>query len=429
MNGEVLKKENNNVEFKFEIPVEDFNKSVNQVYKRNRQYFNIPGFREGKAPRQIVEMTYGKDIFYEDAVNDILPDAFEKAVEELDLHPVSTPEIDIEEIVKGEPILVTVKVDVKPEVKLADYENLEVEKVEYPVTEELIDEEIEKVREMNARLVDASDRAVKEGDTVTINYTGLLNGEAFEGGTGENHQLEIGSNSFIEGFEEGLIGKKVDDEISLDLTFPEDYPAEELKGQDVVFEVELLEISEKELPKLDDEFAIDISEFDTLDEYKADLRNRLEKENKEKEENEQEQAMIKAVVEASEVDIPEGMIDFEIENEIKQMEQQMTMQGLNFEQFFQITGTNMENLKADMRDSTKEKIKTDLVLEAIAEKENFESTEEERKAQLEEIAESYPEEERENFLKNMEDSDLTFLDPAIINEKVVKFLEDTIKIK
>ena len=294
------KKEGNKVSFNVEITEENFKKAVQQAYVKNRGSFNIPGFRKGKVPKQIIEINYGKEIFYEDAINILLPDAYEEAIDELKLDPVDRPEIDIDKIEAGQPINIKIQVDVKPEVKLGDYKSIELEKIEYNVTDEMVEEELNKMQEENARLIDASDREIKEGDLTTIDFAGFLDGEQFPGGTAEGHKLEIGSQSFIPGFEEQLIGKKKDEEVDINVTFPEDYGQEDLAGKEVVFKVTIHDIKEKELPELDDEFAKDISEFDTIEEIKTDIKEKLVKEFSEEEKMQKENAVIEKLIEISE---------------------------------------------------------------------------------------------------------------------------------
>ncbi|NMB08058.1 MAG: trigger factor, partial [Tissierellia bacterium] len=315
MNPVLTKKENNKAFFTIEIAEKDFEKAIQKAYLKNRNYFVVPGFRKGKVPRKIIEMNYGEGVFYEEALNSILPEAYEEALEELKLDPVDYPEIDVEEIEKGKPVIVTVEVTIKPEVELGDYKNFEIEKIEYNVSDEDVETELKTIQEMNARIIAAEDRETKEGDILTIDYEGYVDGEQFEGGTAEGQELTLGSNTFIPGFEEQLIGKKKGEEVEVKVNFPEDYFEESLEGKEAIFKVIIHEIKEKELPILDDEFAIDVSEFDTLEEYKEDLRQKLEKEFKEKEKNEIENTVVKKVVELSKVDIPEVMIENQVENE------------------------------------------------------------------------------------------------------------------
>ncbi len=422
-------KEGNKVEFTIEVPEVDFEKAIQRAYLKNRGHFNIPGFRKGKVPRKIIEMNYGVEIFYEDAINIVLPEAYNSAVEELELDPIEQPNVDIEELEKGKPVMIKIDVEVKPEVELGDYKGIEVEKVEYEVTEELVEEELKSVQEMNARVMDAGDREVKEGDLLTIDFEGFLDGEAFEGGKAEGHELEIGSNQFIPGFEEQLVGKNKDEELDIVVTFPEDYHEESLKGKEVNFKVTIHEIKEKELPELDDEFAKDVSEFDTIEEYKTSIREKLESEFSSKEKIENENNVIDAVVDSAKVDIPEAMIESQLESEMHEFDHNMRAQGIGIEQYFQMTGSSEADLKEQLRPTAEKRVRGDLVLEAIAEKEEIKVSEEDIDMKLDEIAESYKQEDKEKFIKDMKKRDLTFLDTAIINQKVIELLLENVKYK
>lgn len=423
------KKENNIATFTFEISEANFEEALQKAYVQNRGKFNIPGFRKGKVPRQIIEMNYGSEIFYEEAINIILPEAYNNAVVELGLEPVDQPEVDIEEIEKGKPILVKVDVAVKPEVTLGDYKSIEIEKIEYNVTDEHVEDELKSVQEMNARIIDAGDRPVENGDILTIDYAGFVGEEQFEGGTAENQQLEIGSGRFIPGFEEQLVGKNKGEEVEVNVTFPEEYHAEDLKGKEATFKVTIHEIKVKELPELDDEFAKDVSEFDTLEEYKASIREKLEKEFKDKEEIENENNLIEKVIESCEVDIPEAMIDSQLENELGEFDYRMRMQGLNLEQYLQITGSTEENLKDQLRPMAAKRVKGDLILEAIAKAENIQVSEEDMDKELEKMADSYKQENKEKFIEDMKKGDLSFLETAITNQKVIELLKANAKFK
>lgn len=429
MKATLENKEGNKVEFTIEVPEEDFEKAIQRAYLKNRGHFNIPGFRKGKVPRKIIEMNYGVEIFYEDAINIVLPEAYSSAVEELELDPIEQPNVDIEELEKGKPVLIKIDVEVKPEVELGEYKGIEVEKVEYEVTEELVEEELKSVQEMNARVMDAGDREVKEGDLLTIDFEGFLDGEAFEGGKAEAYELEIGSNQFIPGFEEQLVGKNKDEELDIVVTFPEDYHEESLKGKEVNFKVTIHEIKEKELPELDDEFAKDVSEFDTIEEYKESIREKLESEFSSKEKIENENNVIDAVVDSAKVDIPEAMIESQLESEIHEFDHNIRAQGIGLEQYFQITGSSEADLKEQLRPNAEKRVRGDLVLEAIAEKEEIKVSEEDIDMKLEEIAESYKQEDKEKFIKDMKKRDLTFLDTAIINQKVIELLIENVKYK
>lgn len=421
-------KENNRACFNIEITEEEFEKAIQKAYLKNRNKFNIPGFRKGKAPRKIIELNYGEGIFYEDALNIILPQAYEEAVESLELEPVDSPEVDIEQLEKGKPVILKIEVTIKPEVKLGNYKSIEVEKVEYNVTDEDVERELKAIQEKNARIVDASDREIKEGDIVTIDFKGFIDGEQFEGGTAENQRLEIGSNTFVQGFEEQLIGKKKGDKVDVKVTFPEDYFNENLRGKEATFEVVIHEVKEKELPKLDDEFAKDVSEFDTLEEYKNSIRERLEKEAKDREKIEFENKLVDKVVEEAEVDIPEAMIEHQIEHEIDDFNYRLRLQGLDIDQYLNLTNSKLEDLKKQIRPLAEKKVKTDLVLEVIGKKENIKVTEEDIDKELERIAKEYNQEDVDKFKENMKKGDLSFLEAGIMRDKIIDLLVSNAKI-
>ena len=421
------KKEKNTVHFNMEISTEDFEKAIQEAYLKTRGKYNIHGFRKGKAPKKIIEMNYGEEIFFEDAVNNILPNAYSDAIDQLELDPVDTPEVDIETIEKGKPVKVKFSVEVKPEVKLGDYSTIELEKVDYSVTDEMVNNKLEQERDMNSRMIDASDREVKEGDFVTIDFTGYLDGEPFEGGKAEGQTLEIGKGHFIPGFEEGLVGKKKDEEVKLDITFPEDYHEESLKGKAVVFEVIVKEIKTKELPELDDEFAKDVSEFDTLEEYKDSIKKELEEFLKNQEKVETENKVVDKVVEMSEIELPEAMIDVGVENEIKDFGYRIKQQGFEMDQYLELTGTTKEDLELNFRPMAEKRVKADLILEAIAEAESIEATEEDLDKELEKLAEQYSKDNKEKFIEDMKKGDMGFLKIGIINSKVLDMLVKNVK--
>ena len=427
MNPVLTKKENNKAFFTIEIAEKDFEKAIQKAYLKNRNYFVVPGFRKGKVPRKIIEMNYGEGVFYEEALNSILPEAYEEALEELKLDPVDYPEIDVEEIEKGEPVIVTVEVTIKPEVELGDYKNFEIEKIEYNVSDEDVETELKTIQEMNARIIAAEDRETKEGDILTIDYEGYVDGEQFEGGTAEGQELTLGSNTFIPGFEEQLIGKKKGEEVEVKVNFPEDYFEESLEGKEAIFKVIIHEIKEKELPILDDEFAIDVSEFDTLEEYKEDLRQKLEKEFKEKEKNEIENTVVKKVVELSKVDIPEVMIENQVENEIRQFAYSLQMQGLELEQYFQFTNSNLEDFKEQIKPVAEEKVRADLILDAIAKKEEIEASEEDIDKELEKQAKEFMVEDIDKFKEDMKKGDLEYIKSGIIRDKTIELLVSNAK--
>ncbi|SCG82108.1 Trigger factor TF [Proteiniborus sp. DW1] len=421
MSSSVVKKENNVVTLKIEVDAETFEKGVQQAYQKNKHRFNIPGFRKGKAPRKIIEMNYGEGIFYEDAINIVFPEAYDKAIEEHKLDPVDRPTVDVEDIEKGKAVVFTADVTVMPEVKLGEYKGIEVEKSEYNVTEEEVEAELKTMRERNARIVDAGDRPVKQGDILTIDYSGFVGEEQFEGGTAQNQTLEIGSGRFIPGFEDQLVGKNKEEEVEVKVTFPEEYHAENLAGKDAIFKVIIHEIKEKELPALDDEFAKDVSEFDTLDELKADIMNRLKKQAEQREKAENENKVVEKVAELCEVDIPEVMIDRQIDDDINDFAYRLRYQGLEFEKYLELTGTQIEDLREQFKPNAEKFVKADLVLAAISEKEGIEATEEELNKELEDFAKSYNQ-DADKFKASLKANDLEYIKKGIIKRKTVEFL-------
>ncbi len=427
MSSTFVKKENNTVTLKFEVDAETFEKGVQQAYLKNKQRFNIPGFRKGKAPRKIIEMNYGEGVFYEDAINIVFPEAYDKAIEEHKLDPVDRPSIDIEEIEKGKPVVFTAEVTVKPEVKLGEYKGIEVEKAEYNVTDEDLETELKKMQERNARIVDAGDRPVKQGDILTIDYSGFVGEEQFEGGTAQNQPLEIGSGRFIPGFEDQLVGKNKEEEVVVKVTFPEEYHAEELAGKDAIFKVVIHEIKEKELPALDDEFAKDVSEFDTLGELKNDIMSKLQKQAEDRAKVENENKVVEKVVEACEVDIPEVMIDRQVDDDINDFAYRLRYQGLQFDKYLEITGSTIEDLREQFKPNAEKLVRADLVLEAISEKEGIEVTDEELNEELEDIAKQYNQDVAK-FKNNIKGDDLEYIKKGIIKRKTVEFLANEAKL-
>ena len=329
--SKVEKTEKNVVEFEFSASGEDFRNAIEKAYKKNVGQIAIPGFRKGKAPRQIVEKYYGSEIFYEDAVNIVLPDAYDKALEEQNIEAVAQPEIDVKSISKEDGVVFTAKVTVKPDFELGQYKGVETKKITHRTTEKDINAEIEKVRERNARQVNIEDRAAELKDTVTIDFEGFCDGVAFDGGKGENFDLTLGSGQFIPGFEEQLVGKNIGEEVEVNVTFPEEYHSEELKGKDAMFKVKINAIKAQELPELDDEFAKDVSEFDTFEEYKADITKKLKEQNKEKAKKELEDKILEIICENTEIDIPEAMFETAVENQIRDFAMQLSYQGLSID--------------------------------------------------------------------------------------------------
>ncbi len=389
MSLQVEKLEKNMAKLTIEVGADELDKAIESAYQKQKGKISIPGFRKGKVPRQVVEKMYGKEVFYEDAANILIPDAYEKALDECEEDIVSSPKIDVTQIEAGKPFIFTAEVALKPEVKLGKYKGVKVEKADVVVTDEEVDEVIEKERENNARNITVEDRAVKDGDMTVIDFEGFVDGEAFDGGKGENYPLTIGSGAFIPGFEKQLVGSEIGKEVEVNVTFPEDYHAENLKGKAAVFKCTVKEIKEKELPELDDEFASEVSEFETLTEYKEDVKKNLEeKKMKEAKENKEREA-VEAVVDLSEMDIPEAMVETQQRQMVDEFAQRITMQGLSMEQYFQFTGTSYQQMLENVKPQAEKRIQSRLVLEAIAEAENIEVTDEDFEKEIETMAEVY----------------------------------------
>ncbi len=381
--------EKNLVKLTFEVSAEDFDKAIDRAYNKNKNKFTIPGFRKGKAPKSIVFKNYTKAVFYDDALNDVLPEAYEAALKESGLDVVARPEFDVEEIKDGEPVTFIALVTTRPEVKLGEYKGIKVAKVDYTVSDEDVDNDINTVRERNARMISVDDRAVEKGDIAVIDFEGFVDGVAFDGGKGENYELEIGSNTFIPGFEDQIIGANIDDLIDVNVTFPEEYHAENLKGQPALFKVKVNEIKVRELPELDDDFASEISEFDTLAEYKADVRAKLEAKAAEKADEEIKNAVIEKAVENAEFDLPDAMVEYQIDNMINDMAQRMSYQGLSMDMYMQYTSQTMEQLRDTYREQAKKDVGASLVIDAIAKAEGIEVSPEEVEMNLVDMSKKY----------------------------------------
>lgn len=389
MSLQVEKLEKNMARLTIEVGADELDKAIESAYQKQKGKISIPGFRKGKVPRQIVEKMYGKEVFYEDAANILIPDAYEKALDECEEDIVSSPKIDVTQIEAGKPFIFTAEVALKPEVKLGKYKGVKVEKADVAVTDEEVDEVIERERENNARNISVEDRAVKDGDMTVLDFEGFVDGEAFEGGKGENYPLTIGSGAFIPGFEEQLVGAEIGREVEVNVTFPEDYQAENLKGKAAVFKCTVKEIKEKELPELDDEFASEVSEFETLAEYKEDVKKNLEEKKVKEAKDNKEREAVEAVIDLSEMEIPEAMIETQQRQMVDEFAQRITMQGLSMEQYFQFTGTNYQQMLENVKPQAEKRIQSRLVLEAIAEAEKIEISDEEFEKEIETMAEVY----------------------------------------
>ena len=417
----------NEVKVEITVEAEKFDAAIKKVYFKSAKYFNIPGFRKGKAPMQIVEKYYGKEIFYEDAFNEVAEEALEEAVKEHNLEVVSRPDIEVTQIEKGKDLIFVATMQTKPEAELGKYKGIEIKKIEYNVTDEDIEHELGHMQEHNSRLVSIDERPVESGDIATIDFEGFVDGVAFEGGKAEKHDLEIGSNTFIPGFEDQVIGMKIDEEKDINVTFPEEYFSKELAGKEATFKVKVHEIKKKELPELDDEFAKDVSEFDTLKELKEDIKAKKEKQNEERAKYEIQEAVVKALCEDMKVEIPTGMIELEVENMLKDIEQRLSYQGLKLEQYLQMMGKTEADIKKEYEPQAIEGIKSRLALEAVIKAEKIEATDSEVEEKMKEMAKNYGKENDEGFLKN--ENVKNYIKQGIASEKAIDFLVKNAKIK
>ena len=381
--------EKNMVKLVIEASAEEFEAGLNAAYNKNKNKISVPGFRKGKAPRKMIEQLYGSQIFFEDAANEIIPDAYADAAKESGLDIVSQPKVSIEQLEAGKPFIFAAEVAVRPEVELGEYKGVEVTKADAEVTDADVEEELKKVQDKNSRVVTVEDRAVKNGDMTTIDFEGFVDGVAFEGGKGENYPLTIGSHSFIDNFEEQIIGMNIGDEKEINVTFPEEYHAEELKGKPAMFKVKVNEIKEKVLPELDDDFAQDVSDFDTLAEYKDDLKKTIAERKANEAKAKKEDEAIAKIIESSKMDIPEAMVNTQVNRMLEDFAQRLQMQGLSVEQYFQYTGVTAEKIIEDMKPEAVKRIQSRLVLEAVVKAEGLTASEEEFQDELNKMAEQY----------------------------------------
>ena len=427
MNCKVEKTSNaNEVKLEITIEAEKFNNAIKKVYFQNAKYFNIPGFRKGKAPQNIVEKYYGKEIFYEDAFNEVVPAEYEKALEDNKIDAVSKPEIDVVTMEKGEDLVFTAIVQTKPEAKLKKYKGIEIEKIEYNVKDSDVENELKDMQDKNSRLVTVEDRPAQNDDTAIIDFEGFVDGVPFDGGKGENYNLVLGSHSFIEGFEDQVVGMKVGEEKEINVTFPEEYFSKNLAGKPATFKVKLNELKKKELPELDDEFAKDVSEFDTLKELKQSIKEKLEKQFKDREKYEKEDAAVRELVKELEVDIPSGMIEMEVDNMMRDMEQRMSYQGLKMDQYLKMMNKTEEQFKKEYEPQALDAIKSRLAIEVVIKSEKIEATDEEIKEKIAEMAKNYGKEPKE--LEENENI-RNYIKSGIENEKAMEFLVENSKVK
>lgn len=389
MSLQVEKLEKNMAKLTIEVSASELEKALQSAYMKQKNKISLPGFRKGKVPRQMIEKMYGAEIFYDDAANALIPKAYADAYDECELDIVSRPEIDVVQIEKGKDFIFTATVATKPEVTLGEYKGLEVDKVSTRVTQKEVDAKIQEEAEKNARTITVEDRAVQDGDEVVLDFEGFVDGVAFEGGKGENYPLTIGSGSFIPGFEEQLVGAEAEKEVEVKVTFPEDYHAEDLKGKEAVFKCTVHEIKAKELPKIDDEFAAEVSEFDTLEEYKADVKAKIKEQKAAEGKAKQEDQVVEQAVKNATYELPEAMVETQAEQMANDFAQRMQSQGLTMEQYFQFTGTTAEQMMEDLKPQAVKRIETRLVLEAIAKAENIEISDEKLDEEIGKMAEAY----------------------------------------
>lgn len=427
MNVKVQNIEKNVVQLEIEVDAERFEQAMQKSFLKNANRFNIPGFRKGKAPRKIVERYYGEQVLYEDAINFVCPESYDEAVEKNNLSPVERPEIDIKQIGSGENFVFIATVTVKPEVELGEYKGVEVNKIEVFVTDDDVQKELEKAAEKNSRLITVEDRPIQSGDTAVIDFEGFIDDVAFEGGKGENHSLVIGSGTFIPGFEEQLIGANTGDDVEVNVTFPENYSSAELAGKPTLFKVTVKEIKVKELPVVDDEFAKDVSEFDTLEEYKADIRRKLTESAEHKAKHDTEEEIINKVVDNATVDVPDVMTESQIDGIVRDFSYRLRYQGLELDKYLQIMGTTMDAFRGQFKERAQNEVKTQLVLEKIGEVENISATQEDIDEEIKKLAENY-QRELEDFKKHLREDDIEYIKGNLVIRKTVDYLVENAKI-
>lgn len=401
MTAVLVSKENDKAVFTEEVSPEEFEQAVQNVYNKVKGRFAIPGFRKGKAPRKIIEANYGKGVFYEDALNDLLPSVIERAVAALELEPIGTPDVDVKEMEEGKPIVFEITTDLMPHPTLGDYKSIEVLKKDDSVSDEEVDAVVEQEQKKNGVQTPVEDRAAQDGDTATIDFEGFLGDEAFEGGRGEDYELVLGSGTFIPGFEEQVVGHKPGESFDVNVTFPEEYGAEDLAGKDVTFKVTLHELNVMELPELDDEFAKDVSEFDTLDEYKNSIREKLQADRQKSQRAQSENEAIERLIRISEVNVPHSMVDDQVENEVRDMANQLSQMGMTMDQYLEYSGGNLDALRMQMHPQAERRVAGDLVLKSLIEAESIDATKEEVDEEIRSLAEQYGAKDVEDFAKKV----------------------------
>ena len=423
MSLQVEKLEKNMAKLTIEVPAEKVEAALQNAYLKNRKQISVPGFRKGKVPRQMIEKMYGPSIFYDDAVNAMIQEAYPEATKECDLEIVSRPNVEVVQIEKGKPFIFTAEVAVKPEVTLGQYKGIEVEKADTTATDEEVAAEIDKEREANSRTITVEDRAVQDGDMTVIDFEGFVDGEAFEGGKGTDYPLTIGSGAFIPGFEEKLVGAEIGKEVEVDVIFPEEYHAKELAGKPAVFKCTVKEIKVKELPELDDDFAQDVSDFDTLEEYKADVRKKVEEKKAADAKAKKEDAVIEKIIEGATMEIPDAMVETQAERMVDEFAQRLQMQGLSMEQYMQFTGGNVQAMVEQSKPQALKRIQSRLVLDAVVAAENLTATDEEVDAELGRMAEQYKM-ETEKLKEMFAEEDLKSIRDDLAVQKAVELVTD-----
>lgn len=421
------KREKNKVYFNVDVDWKDFEPKIDEAYKKIRSKFNIPGFRKGKVPKMIIEQNYGVQVFYDEAINIMLQEIYPKALEELDLKVVDQPDVDVKDFKENENINFTFEVEVVPEFELPNFEEIEVEDVKEEFDKEVVTNEIERLRNENARYTIIEDRKTKKGDIVKLDFKGYVDNEAFQGGEAKDYELEIGSNSFIPGFEDQLVDRAIGEEFDVNVKFPEEYHAEDLKGKDAKFICTINEIKVKELPELDDNFASDVSEFDTLKEFKADLRKKLKAQFNEMIDSQRENKVLDKVIEETKFDVPNRMIEDEVENELRNFQYRLQAQGLNYEDYKKYTGNTDEEIKKTFKEPAEKRVKLGLILEKYAQENKLKATKRDYDKELDKLAEMYKAEDKEEFKKSMSEGSLEFLDRGILNSKAIDDIKKKVK--
>lgn len=421
------KREKNKVYFNVDVDWKDFEPKIDEAYKKIRSKFNIPGFRKGKVPKMIIEQNYGVQVFYDEAINIMLQEIYPKALEELDLKVVDQPDVDVKDFKENENINFTFEVEVVPEFELPNFEEIEVEDVKEEFDKEVVTNEIERLRNENARYTIIEDRKTKKGDIVKLDFKGYVDNEAFQGGEAKDYELEIGSNSFIPGFEDQLVDRAIGEEFDVNVKFPEEYHAEDLKGKDAKFICTINEIKVKELPELDDNFASDVSEFDTLKEFKADLRKKLKAQFNEMVDAQRENKVLDKVIEETKFDVPNRMIEDEVENELRNFQYRLQAQGLNYEDYKKYTGNTDEEIKETFKEPAEKRVKLGLILEKYAKENKLKATKRDYDKELDKLAEMYKAEDKEEFKKTMSEGSLEFLDRGILNSKAIDDIKKKVK--